>query len=173
LSGHPSIVPFHNFPPRDGWLVVACAKDKFWRLLCGAIDRPDLLEDPRYESMAERSVHRAELVAELAAVFAQRDVADWVDALSAAGVPVAPVLDVPAAFEEPQVAARGVVAGYEHPRFGEVRTARSAARVGTDRPALRRGPRRGEHTDALLRGLLGYSPERVAALRRAGVFGAC
>jgi crotonobetainyl-CoA:carnitine CoA-transferase CaiB-like acyl-CoA transferase len=171
MSAHPSIVPFQNLPARDGWLVVACAKEKFWRRLCDGIERPDLAEDPRFATMPVRLAHRAELVAELSRALSHRTVAEWVQRLGDAGVPVAPVLDVPAAFRDPQAQARGVVASYEHPRFGEVRTMRSAARVGDERPPLRRAPRRGEHTEPLLAGLLGYPPERIAALRTDGAFG--
>lgn len=171
LSGHPSIVPFQNLPTKDGWIVVACAKEKFWRLLCQAIERPDLAEDPRYRTMGDRHANRDELVAELVRVFAEGTVDEWVARLGAAGVPVAPVLDVEQAFQDPQVEARGVVAEYEHPRFGRVRTMRSAARVGDERPPLTRAPRRGEHAGEILEGLLGYPPERVARLYEAGALG--
>ena len=57
-SAHPSIVPFQNFPTADGWIVVACPKQKFWERLCEAIERPDLASDPRFADFAGRHENR-------------------------------------------------------------------------------------------------------------------
>lgn len=170
-SGHPSLVPFQNFYASDGWLVVACAKEKFWRNLCAGLERPELAADPRYATFAERLRHRDELIAELKGVFATATVAEWLARLDAAGVPAAPVLDVSQALLHPHARARGVVADYPHERYGRVRTARSAVRVGDERPPLRRAPRRGEHTAEVLSGLLGYDEGRIDALAASGAFG--
>lgn len=171
LSGHPSIVPFQNLPTQDGWVVVACAKEKFWQALCVAMERPDVAEDPRYRTMKDRHVHREALVAQLCEIFRRRPTDHWLRVLSDAGVPNGPVHDVAEAFDDPQVAAREVIAEYPHPRFGTVRTMRSAARVGDERPPLTRAPFRGEHTASFLAERLGYAPERLRDLRSAGAFG--
>ena len=77
-SAHPSLVPFQNFETADGWIVVACAKEKFWQRLCEVIDRPDLREDPRFRTFAGRRRHAAELLPTLEASFRQRPTAAWV-----------------------------------------------------------------------------------------------
>jgi crotonobetainyl-CoA:carnitine CoA-transferase CaiB-like acyl-CoA transferase len=171
MSAHPSIVPFQIFPAADGWIVVACAKEKFWRALCASVDRADLAEDPWLATVADRFAHREELVAELEGILRGGRVEEWLERLGKAGVPVSPVLDVEDAFLDPQVEAREVVASYPHPRFGVVRTMRGAARVGEERPPLAPAPGRGQHTDGVLGGLLGYPPERIAALRASGALG--
>jgi crotonobetainyl-CoA:carnitine CoA-transferase CaiB-like acyl-CoA transferase len=61
-SAHPSIVPFQAFATSDGWITIACAKQKFWERLCEALGRPDLLEDPRFADFAARDLHREELL---------------------------------------------------------------------------------------------------------------
>ncbi|HEX9766680.1 MAG TPA: CoA transferase, partial [Nitriliruptorales bacterium] len=53
-SAHPSLVPFQNFATADGWIVVGCAKEKFWHRLCQAIERPDLMGDPRFATFDDR-----------------------------------------------------------------------------------------------------------------------
>jgi crotonobetainyl-CoA:carnitine CoA-transferase CaiB-like acyl-CoA transferase len=170
-SAHPSIVPFQNFRTADGWIVVACPKQKFWERLCEAIGRPDLAEDPRFATFAGRNQHRDELVPELRSAFALRVTEEWLAALSAAGVPNARVNDVAQALAEPQVKAREALVEIEHPRLGTVRQVATPLRVGDDEKPARRAPFRGEHTEHVLADLCGYSRERVRALAEAGALG--
>jgi crotonobetainyl-CoA:carnitine CoA-transferase CaiB-like acyl-CoA transferase len=89
-----------------------------------------------------------------------------------AGVPVGRVNDVGEALEDPQTVARGAVVEYEHPNLGTVRQVASPLRLSTELPEPTRAPFLGEHTDEILRDVLGYSDEQTAALRDAGAFGA-
>jgi crotonobetainyl-CoA:carnitine CoA-transferase CaiB-like acyl-CoA transferase len=172
-SAHPSIVPFQAFATADGWMTVACAKQKFWERLCGVLGREDLADDPRFAGFADRDRHRDELLPILQAAFAERSTDGWIDALADAGVPCGPVHDVAEALADPQAQARGDVVEIGHPRFGTVRQVASPLRVAAEQEAapLERAPERGEHTDAVLREVCGYAPERVAELRRRGAFG--
>jgi crotonobetainyl-CoA:carnitine CoA-transferase CaiB-like acyl-CoA transferase len=170
-SSHPSLVPFQAFDARDGWLVVACAKEKFFRRLVDALKQPRLARDPRFASFAARLEHSRELVAILAAVFRAETVDTWIERLRVAGVPSAPVNDVAAALSDTQTLARDLVVETSHPRFGTVRQVASPIRVGSEQPPLRRAPRRNEDGDDLLRGLLGYDDSELASLGKAGAFG--
>ena len=170
-SAHPSIVPFQAFESADGWIVVACPKEKFWERLCAEIGMPELLEDPRFADFAGRDRHRDELLPMLQRAFRARGTDEWVAALSEAGIPVGPVNEVAEALEDEQVRARGAVVEVEHPRFGAVRQAASPLRLSGHEPPLRRGPFRGEHTEAVLAELCGYDADRIAAFARAGAFG--
>jgi crotonobetainyl-CoA:carnitine CoA-transferase CaiB-like acyl-CoA transferase len=171
-SAHLSIVPFQAFEASDGWFVIACAKQKFWELLCDAIERPDLREDPRYADFEGRSENRDALVPELRSVFREQSVKHWVTTLEAAGVPVGPVNELADAFGDPQVRARDAMIEYEHETLGTVRQPASALRLSGPAPPVRRGPRRGEHTEEVLAALCGYSDERYAELAGRGAFGA-
>jgi crotonobetainyl-CoA:carnitine CoA-transferase CaiB-like acyl-CoA transferase len=170
-SAHPSIVPFQNFAVADGWIVVACPKQKFWERLCEAIGRPELALDPRFADFAARDTNREELLAILEDVFLARPSAEWLEVLADAGVPSAPVNDVPAALRDPQVEARGDVVELEHPRFGALREIASPLRVGDEPMPLRRAPFRGEHTEEVLVEICGYARAQVRRLAQAGVFG--
>jgi len=170
-SAHPSMVPFQNFPTADGWIVVACPKQKFWERLCEAIERPELASDPRFADFAGRHENRAALVPELRAAFGTRTTDDWLAVLSAAGVPNARVNDVADALAEPQVAARDGIVETEHPRLGTVRQVATPLRVGEEEKPARRAPFRGEHTEQVLVDLCGYTPERVRELAEAGALG--
>lgn len=170
-SAHPSLVPFQNFPTADGWIVIACAKEKFWVRLVEAIGRPDLATDVRYATFAARGENRDELIAAIDEALATRTVDEWLDVLTDAGVPCGPVNDVAAAVRDPQVAARDVIITTEHPRFGGVRQIASPVRVGPQRTDHVRAPRRDEHADEILRGLLGYDDSDIAELAAGGAFG--
>jgi crotonobetainyl-CoA:carnitine CoA-transferase CaiB-like acyl-CoA transferase len=170
-SAHPSLVPFQNFATADGWIVIACPKEKFWHALCAVLGRPDLAGDERFAGFAGRDRNRDELLAELDAAFATRPTAAWLEALAAAGVPSAPVNDVATALADPQAIARGAVLEAEHERFGTVRTIASPLRVGDERRPAERAPRRGEHTAEVLAELCGYDADEVKALAAAGAFG--
>jgi len=170
-SAHQSMVPFQNFATEDGWLVVACPKQTLWRKLCAAVGRPDLATDERYATFAGRFANRDELLAVLDAIFVGRTTAAWLELLTAAGVPCAPVNDVAEALADEQVDMRGALVESEHPVLGLVRQVASPFRFdGVELPAAR-GPLRGEDTAAVLRELCGYSEERIGELGASGVFG--
>ena len=171
LGAHPSVVPFQNFRTADSWIVIVCAKEKFFRGLVDALQIPEVLEDPRFVDMAARREHREEVIAVLQERLATRTTAEWLRALSAAGVPCAPINDVAQALTDPQTIARDDLVTVEHPRFGAVHQVRSPVRVGAAREALHRGPRLGEDTTPILRELLGYDDARIEAARAAGAFG--
>jgi len=170
-SAHPSIVPFQNFATADGWIVIACPKQKFWEALCGALGRPELAADERFVDFAARDRNREELLAILDAALAERTSAEWLEVLAKAGVPSAPVNDVAAALEDPQTQARGAVLELDHPVLGNVREVASPLRLG-DEPPVARAPFRGEHTASVLSEVCGYSLERIDELAASGVFGA-
>jgi crotonobetainyl-CoA:carnitine CoA-transferase CaiB-like acyl-CoA transferase len=170
-SAHPSIVPFQAFASQDGWLVIACAKEKFWQRLVAIVGRPELGEDPRFTSFAERRVNRELVQAELGAAFLTRPTAEWVDVLREAGIPASPVNDVAAALEDPQVLARDGIVAIEHDTLGRVRHIASPLRVDGGPVAIGRAPSRGEHTQQLLFDLCGYELANIERLERDGAVG--
>jgi crotonobetainyl-CoA:carnitine CoA-transferase CaiB-like acyl-CoA transferase len=162
-SAHPVIVPFQNFPTADGWIVVACPKEKFWQQLCDAIGRPELAQE--FPSFGERDRRRDELEPILEDVFRQRTSSEWLGLLAEAGVPSAPVNDVEEAIAEARLVE------YEHPQLGTVRQVATPLRLSGEEPPVRRAPERGEDTEQVLVDLCGYEPARVQELAAAGVFG--
>jgi crotonobetainyl-CoA:carnitine CoA-transferase CaiB-like acyl-CoA transferase len=170
-SAHPSIVPFQNFATADGWIVVACAKEKFWTRLCHLLGRDDLAADPRFADFAARDRNRDELLAVLDAAFAERDTADWLERLRDAGIPCGPVNSVADALEDRQTVTRGAVVELDHPRLGRVRQVATPLRVGDEPAPLRAAPERGADTDVVLAELCNYDADRTAELRADGVLG--
>jgi len=169
-SAHQTLVPAQNFPTRDGWIVIFCNKDKFWRDLVETLGVSELAEDARFRTFADRFDNREALLPLLRARFQTRTTADWLDRLRGR-VPCAPVNDVRQALADPQVLARDMIVEVEHPEFGTLREVRSPVRTEGEIREPRRAPRLGEHTDPILRDVLGYSASTIARLRSAGVIG--
>ena len=163
-SAHPSLVPFQAFQSQDGWIVVACPKEKFWRRLAVAVDRPELASDERFATFAGRRQNSTELLLILDQVFASRPAVEWLTVLRRAGVPCGPVNSVSQALSDEQTVARRMIVETEHPRFGTVRQVRSPVRVGVDEPEYRRAPQRSEDAYYVLSELLGYDSSRIEQL---------
>ena len=170
-SGHPTLIPFQNFATADGWIVVACAKEKFWRRLVDEIGVPELADDPRFVDFTARAANREDLMPILEKNFIQQTSAHWLKRLAAAGVPVGPAHDLPSALADPRVAERDLILEYEHDGLGPVRVIRAAVDAGGGRPDVHPAPRLGADTRAVLRDIGGLSDDEVDALAASGVAG--
>ncbi|MEX2532341.1 MAG: CoA transferase [Nitriliruptoraceae bacterium] len=165
-SGHPSLVPVQLFQALDGWFVVMALKEKFWQRIAIGIGRPELIDDPGFSTFAARYANRQEVVDVLSAEFIQHPRTYWISVFEDAGVPVAAVNSVSEAMSEPHTLARDVILNQHHPVWGQLRQIGSPVRVGETRTRHNFAPGLGEHTATVLRELLGYSPEEVAAIQR-------
>jgi crotonobetainyl-CoA:carnitine CoA-transferase CaiB-like acyl-CoA transferase len=169
-SAHQTLVPAQNFPTRDGWIVVFCNKDKFWLDLVEILGTPELGRDPRFGTFAGRLANKAALLPLLEARFVTRPTAEWLERLRGR-VPCAPVNDVRQALADPQVLAGDMIVEVEHPDFGTLREVRSPVRTEGEIRRPTRAPRLGEHTDQILREILGYGEPTIGRLRQAGAIG--
>jgi len=167
---HPNIVPYQPFRAADGDLILACGNDNLYRKFCEAAGCPALANDPRFATNGKRVENRAELTRLLAAVFRKRTKQEWLELLEAAGVPNGPINDVAQVFEEPQVKARGVRIELKHSAGVELPLVASPMRFSATPLEYRLAPPLlGEHTEEVLRGLLGKSDSEIARLRAAKV----
>jgi crotonobetainyl-CoA:carnitine CoA-transferase CaiB-like acyl-CoA transferase len=166
---HPNIVPYQPFRTADGEVIIACGNDNLYRKLCEAAGCLELAEDPRFASNGKRVENRVELTRLLQQIFARRSTREWLQLLEAAGVPNGPINDVAQVFEEPQVRARGVRVELDHPVAGKLPTVASPMRFSATPLEYRAPPPLlGEHTDEVLRGLLGKGAPEIARLRAEG-----
>jgi formyl-CoA transferase/CoA:oxalate CoA-transferase len=164
-GAHPQLVPYQVFEASNGYFVVACLTNRFWRGLCKAIGHQELAEDPRFRTNQDRLHHREVLVPTLEHIFRGRGVEEWTALFDAEGVPNAPILMLKSVVEHPQVRHMGSIQWMEHPEAGEVPVARNPARLsktpaGLSRPA----PGLAQHTEEVLRSL-GYSDDQLRAFR--------
>lgn len=149
-SSHPSQVPSQILPTADGWLVVMCAKEKFFQRLARLMGVPELITDPRFADFTMRLEHRDELVPILKERSRTKTTREWLSVLRNQ-VPCAPVNTVPEALRDPQVLETGLIVTVPHEEFGDVRQLASPIRVTAGSRVHHRGPKLGEHTEQVLR----------------------
>ncbi len=149
----------------DGYITAAALTDRQWAGLACAVERPEWLEDERFRTSALRQKNiDARLQVTQDALIA-RSTADWLERLTAAGVPCAPVLTRNEVIRHPQVQQMEIVIETEHPAAGCLRQSRPAARFSRTPAVIRRGaPGLGEHTEEILADL-GYSTAEIVQLR--------
>lgn len=168
-NAHPTVVPYQIFRTADGSFALAVGNDAQFAALCKALGRPQLAEDPRYCTNRQRALNRGTLVPLLQDIFLQRDTAQWLSIIRAAGVPAGEVRSVAQALEAPEVQARGMIAEVNDPIHGCLRLLGSPLKLrGTAPRQPAPPPRLGEHTDEILQQVLGCSAAEIAAWRAAG-----
>lgn len=167
-GGHPSIVPSQLFRTGDGWLMVMCQTDAFFRALVAGMELPALGDDPRFATMPRRFEHRTALLAILEERFLELDTATWLGRLEGT-VPVAPVNDLATALRDEQVEAAGLIVSMHHPEFGELKQIAGPVRPSASPPPPTAGPALGADTDSVLQELAGIDARGLAELRAEGV----
>lgn len=171
-NAHQNIVPYQVFevaPAADGTrdhIILAVGNDGQFAKFCQVAGCAELATDPRYARNADRVRNRQVLVPLLAERLKLRPKADWLAALEAAKVPCGAINNLAEVFADPQVQQRGMVHTWDHPLAGPVRLVGSPIRlsatpVRTDAPP----PLLGQDTESVLTDVLGWDPDRVAALR--------
>ena len=150
-NDHPSIVPYAPYATADLDILIAVGTERQWRALVGALGDPSLAaDDARFATNALRVEHRHTLRELLEGILAARGVEAWIEQLDAAGVPCAPVNDLPAAFAQQQVEAGDLVEEVALAGGETTGMLRSPWSIDGRRPPLRRRPPSlDEHGDAI------------------------
>jgi len=168
-SAHPNIVPYQPFATADGYIMLAVGNDRLWQQFCQAAGRPELADQPGFRTNAERVTNRADVVATVGEIMAQRTTAEWMELLERAGIPAGPINTVEQILDDPHVLAREMVVTLQHPTAGEIKTVGIPAKL-SDTPGTVRSapPLLGQHTDEIL-AELGYDAAAIADLRERGI----
>jgi crotonobetainyl-CoA:carnitine CoA-transferase CaiB-like acyl-CoA transferase len=167
-SAHPLNAPYQAFAASDGWIVVGGANQKNWLRLVEALGAPELADDPRFLTGADRVAHLKELESELSARFKTKPAQYWLDVLEAKGVPCGPVHNMLDALSDPQTLAREMVVEVGHTTLGPVKTLGLPVKFSTTPGKVRTGaPLYGEHTREVLREY-GFDERQIAVFEDEG-----
>jgi formyl-CoA transferase len=167
---HPTSIPTGVYRTKDGHINIAVFGGKIWERFCHALGAPEWIEDERSKSKAARSVHRDWLNAEIEERLARETSGYWIGKLNAEGVACGRINDVKQVFEEPQVKHLGMLKKIVSPRFGEqTLMGQPVTLTRTPSTIARATPRRGEHSEEILREI-GFGEPELARMKAAGVY---
>ncbi|WP_375194197.1 CaiB/BaiF CoA transferase family protein [Sphingobium sp.] len=147
--------PYQAVQASDGWFVIGAANQGLWLTFLNVLGRPELQDDPRYSTNAARVTNRVVLIEDLAPSFLARTRQEWIDALLAAGVPAAPILDYGEAVASEQAVARDMVMQVPHPVEGEFKALGFPVKMrGTPQEVRLPPPLLNEHSDLIRQELM-------------------
>ena len=168
-NAHQAIVPYHVFHAADDFLIVAVGNDSQFVKFCEVIGAPEWARDPRFSTNPQRVRNRDLMVGMISERMRRKTAREWLAALEPSGVPCGPINDLEQVFADPQVVHRRMRVSAPHPRAGEVHMVANPIKFSATAIAHDRGPPLlGEHTDEVLRSVLGLPAHEIAALRAKG-----
>jgi len=169
-NAHAQVVPYEVFPCADGHIILAVGNDSQFASFCQAAGCAELAQEPRFKTMSQRIVHRGELIPLITEVMRTRSKREWIEALEAANVPCGPINNMKEVFEDPQVQHRGLRVDMPHPLGGKASVVRSPLRLSETPVEYRLAPPMlGQHTEEVLKGILGRSDADLQKLKAAGI----
>jgi len=162
---HNYVTPYGPYLAQNGkYVTVAVATPKDWEVFCKrVIEKPDLLEDARFDTVEARRKNRAVLEEEIERIFLERDHTEWLERLKKAQLPYGEVRGIAEVLAHPQAIARRLIREVESP-VGKVPVVGNPLRLSASPARYDRIPDLGEHTEAILK-QLGYDAAAIQQLR--------
>ena len=159
--------PVGLFMAGDGPIMIAMPNNRLFKRFCEEVlERPEIMDDPRFADNSARVAHRDELIGELNAVFGKDTRANWIAKMAAAGIPAGEVRDVGQALASEETRAREMIVDHRHPRLGMVPGIRSPMTL-SETPVRDpvAAPDLGADTEEVLREIAGYDAAQIAAVK--------
>ena len=168
-NGHPTIVPYQDFPTADGDMILAIGNDGQFARFCELAGHGEWAGDERFATNAARVKHRAELLPLLRQATVMKTTAEWIALLENAAVPCGPINDLAGVFADPQVKHRRLQRDMPHAAGGTAPQVANPIRYSATPIAYDRAPPTlGQDTASILREL-GWDAEGIARLQAAGI----
>lgn len=168
---HSSITPFEPFETSDGEIMIAAGNDALFVKMCELFGTEEWVQDERFKTNPQRTKHVEELVPLITAVTKTKTTKEWQDLLDKAGVPNGPINTIDKVMEDPQVLARNMIVEVDHPVAGHLKMAGVPIKMSETQGIVRtHAPLLGQHTEEILKELLGMSTEEIDALKNENIF---
>jgi crotonobetainyl-CoA:carnitine CoA-transferase CaiB-like acyl-CoA transferase len=162
-------VPYEVFKAADAYLTLGVANNSLWERCCIAMERADLVKDPRFATESARVENRTTLVPLLNEILGERSADEWMKRLEAAGVPAGRIRTVPEVCESEHLKARGMIQRLQHPRAGRITVMGVPIKLHATPGAVKTPPPTlGQHTAQVLRALLKLKPGQIVKLHADG-----
>ncbi len=171
-NAYESTAPYDTFPTKDGqYVVIGVANDKFWRVLCEMMGKPELIDHPDMAKNGDRVKNRDKIKPIVVEWTKTQNADELVNRLLEAGMPTAPIYDVKQVSEDPHIAgAREMFVEIEDPDVGKIKVTNSHIKMSETHPGFRSpAPGLGQHNEEVYGGLLGYPREKIQELKEQGI----
>jgi succinate---hydroxymethylglutarate CoA-transferase len=166
-NSHPSVVPYTTFTTADSMIALAVGNDAQFAKCAMVLGHPEWARDARYTLNRDRVANRDPLESMIATELKHDTTSAWITRLQAVGVPCGPINTVAQALDDPHTAARDMIETITHPTIGPLRMVGMPFKFSDTPASVRRAPpTQGQHSDEILRDVLGMDHAQVAALRR-------
>jgi CoA:oxalate CoA-transferase len=169
-SGHASAVPIRAYRCKDKYIVIDTVVERIWEALCRALGHQELITDPRFSDRHDRLRNRDELDGILEKIFATRTRDQWMEIFVREGVPGGPIYTLDEVVQDQQILHRQMVVDMDHPVAGPLKATGNPIKMSAvEKYRYDHQPTLGEHTEEILRDILGRAPEEVEQLRKSGI----
>ncbi len=162
-----AVSPYDAFQVKDGKIIIAAGNQKLYEKLCTEIlDRPDLIDDPRFTDMVGRLANQDDLQVVIEDKLQDYTMTEAVDLLLSKGIPAGPILDIAQILEDPQAQAREMFVKMEHPTLGEITVNGSPLKLEDTMPEIRTpAPALGQHNREVYGNILGMDSDELVRMQ--------
>lgn len=164
-----SIVPYRSYKTKDGDILFGGGNDRLFGLICDGLGRPEWKTDPKYIINTQRVANREELDSSIEAITQTKTTQEWLEIYEGSGLPYSAVNDIQGTLNHKHVLARGMIKTVDHKFLGPIKLVNTPVKYSESKPSIRTAPPLlGQHTDEVLREVLGMSAGDIEALKAEG-----
>jgi succinate--hydroxymethylglutarate CoA-transferase len=164
-----SIVPYRSYKTKDGDILFGGGNDRLFGLICDGLGHPEWKTDPRFEINTQRVAHREELDSLIESISKTKSTKEWLEVFEGSGLPYSAVNDIQGTLNHAHVLARDMVKEMDHEWCGPIKMVNTPVKYSESRPSIRSVPPvLGQHTDDILKEILGLGQEEIEKLKAEG-----
>ncbi|KAN0116898.1 caib/baif family protein-like protein [Hyaloscypha variabilis] len=168
-TAHPSIVPYRAYKTKDGDILFGGGNDRLFGIICDRLGHPEWKTSPKFAINTSRVANRVELDTLIEAITQTKTTSEWLEVFEGSGLPYSAVNDIQGTLNHEHVLARGMVKEMEHEWCGSIKMVNTPVKYSESRPSIRSvPPMLGQHTDEILREVLGLSGSEIEKLKAEG-----